>query len=101
MTSEYDYTIWTGDSDDVKVTLADKNGAVDLTGATIVTVIEGFSGSPKYEIPCTGNSSGVVTIPLSATETAMAGSYYLTIEVTVLDKRVTFPSAGPRKIKIL
>lgn len=101
MTSEYDYTIWTGDSDDVEVTLSDKNGPVNLTGATITTILEGFSGSPRYEIACTGNSSGVVTVPLTATETATAGSYHLRLWVTILEKRVTFPSAGPRNIKIL
>ena len=101
MTSEYDYTIWSGDSDNVEVTLADKNGAVDLSGATIVTVLEGFSGSPSYEISCTGNSSGVVTIPLSATETATPGGYFLRIEITINDETITFPSAGPKKIKML
>lgn len=100
MTSEYDYTIWAGDTDEISVTLADKNGAVNLTGATIVTVIEGFTGSPKHEISCTGNSSGVVTVPLTATHTETAGMYYFQLQVTVLGERVTFPSAGPRKIII-
>jgi len=100
MASEYDYTIWAGDSDDVEVILSDKNGPVDLSAATIVAVLEGFSGSPAHEISCTGNSSGVVTIPLTPKIT-IKGSYRLKILVTISEKRVTFPNADPRKIKIL
>ena len=101
MSDDYDYYLWQGDSDDITATLYDKDGAVNLASATsITTVLTGLSGSPRYEISCSGNSSGEVVIHVSDTETAAYGGFKLVIIVVLNGKQYTFQSINPLYIKI-
>lgn len=100
--TEYDYTIWQGDSDEIEITLSDSDGVVNLSAADeILAIMEEYSGSPRYEITCAGTSGGVVTIPLTSTETASHGRFKLRIPVTIGGHTNTYPSSGPIYIRIL
>jgi hypothetical protein len=102
MSSEYDYTIWQGDSDEIEITLSDADGVINLSAADeILAIMEEYSGSPRYEIACSGTSGGVVTIPLTSTETASHGRFKLRVQVTIGDIVNTWPSEGPIYIRIL
>lgn len=100
--SEYAYSLWVGDSDDLIAVLQDKNGFVDLTNASsIKAVFTEVSGSPVHEITnLSGDNKGTVPIPVTPTETGTAGTYKLRIPVTISGKQYTFPSAGPLYVKV-
>lgn len=67
----------------------------------ITATLEEFSGTPSYPIECTGNSSGVATVPITATETASAGRFKLILTVTNGNAVNTWPSAGPLYVRII
>ena len=85
----------------IEITLSDADGVINLSTAEIVAIMEEYSGSPRYEIDCTGTAQGVVTIPLSDKETASPGRFKLRIRVTQGEYVNTFPSSGPIYIRIL
>lgn len=102
MSDEYDYTIWQGDTDEIEITLSDEDGPIDLsTVDSIIAIIEEYSGDPHYDITCSGDSNGVVTIPISEDETEVAGRFKLRIQITNGDVVNTWPSDGPKHIRIL
>jgi hypothetical protein len=101
MTSEYAYSIWQDDFDEILIELQDKNGLVDLSSATVQVILQELSGSPRYEIDCIGNGSGVVSVQLTSAYTHIPGRYKLRVPVTINGNVSTWPDDGPQFIQIL
>lgn len=105
-----DLQLTKGDSENVAVRLTDGENARDLSGCSVILIMNHEYGKMNYSIQCklgaTINgevipaSMGGITIPFTQKETALEGLFYSYLKVVRLGKTVTYPSTGAMMIKI-
>lgn len=79
-------------------TLSNKNGAVDLTNASVLFLFDGHELTPTIEDAVTGK----VVVVFESPHTAKPGTFAGEFEVTFADSRKeTYPSNDYVKLKIL
>lgn len=88
---------------DLSITVTDNGTPVDLTTATTIRVLAAMNGTRVFTRAVTGSSTGVVTMPWQATDTAIPGMLELECEVTwpgITAPIQTFPADGRLRVNI-
>jgi hypothetical protein len=94
-TMTYDVYLGQGDARDYQTTISDAEGPVNLSVATSLKFdMETVTGEHEHSVTCTGTAAGVLTIPITSTETANEGIFCWQILLTIGGKQVTLPPNG-------